>query len=148
MELVERMNMKLKTVKNSLSTNGYRYEIKDDFLIVYSKEKWKTQNRYKMAAQVSLTEVNHLRTYVDDEFLLDLFYQFSITPLAERSDDNPYYIQINNKVLAFVRTNDISVGFNPIALASSTVTQAQIDNFPQEIKDAIECGFLIKIEAK
>ena len=74
--------------------------------------------------------------------------KYYTTPLNEREEEKAYYIKISDDVLKFVKTNEIYVGFNYIALATSTVTQKQIDNFPAEIKEAIECGFLIKVEVE
>lgn len=68
--------------------------------------------------------------------------EYTATPISEREEEKKYYIHLSDSVLNY----DGYIGFNPICRAVQKYTQSEIDNFPPEIKGAIECGFLKKVE--
>lgn len=70
--------------------------------------------------------------------------EYSETPIEEREEEKKYYIHLADCVLNY----DGYIGFNPIARAVQQYTKSEIDNFPPEIKGAIECGFLKKVEVE
>ena len=112
----------------------------------------KIKNEYQKALEWISSQKGWIDPYEFSEEHQDMFEQLLIEKLEreslEREDEKAYCIKISDDVLKFVNTNGIYVGFNYIALATSTVTQTQIDNFPAEIKGAIECGFLRKVEVE
>ena len=89
--------------------------------------------------------------------LLNIIVEYCSTPLNEREDEKKYRIRINNTLskeddyLTLI-LNQNKYYFS-IFNANSEVyqrifTQSEIDNFPAEIKRAIECGFLRKVEVE
>ena len=72
------------------------------------------------------------------------------TPISEREDEKKYYIHqpINNQYLNYDIKNKFYFMFEPTNTHDfkTIFTQQEIDNFPAEIKGAIECGFLRKAE--
>jgi hypothetical protein len=79
------------------------------------------------------------------------------TPLNEREDEKKYRIIIDNNLSGAseyltLRTNKNTYYFSIFNINSEEYqrifTQQEIDNFPAEIKGAIECGFLRKVEVE
>jgi hypothetical protein len=84
------------------------------------------------------------------------------TPISEREDEKKYYIELGERLdkhddkrylnldhddgIFFLHDEigDIDDSGNYYAI----FTQQEIDNFPKEIKGAIECGFLRKVEVE
>ena len=90
-----------------------------------------------------------------NERSLDLFkklIEYCETPLNEREDEKKYYIhqKIDNRFLSYVLTEKFYIMFEPTNVDGfqTQFTQSEIDNFPAEIKGAIECGFLRKVEVE
>ena len=83
--------------------------------------------------------------------------EYSLTPLNEREDEKKYRIMIDNAISAMnecltlrvtKNTYYFSIFDNNDELFQRIFTQQEIDNFPAEIKGAIECGFLRKVEVE
>ena len=83
--------------------------------------------------------------------------EYSLTPLNEREDEKKYRIMIDNAISAMnecltlrvtKNTYYFSIFDNNDGLFQRIFTQSEVDNFPTEIKGAIECGFLKMFEAK
>ena len=138
--------MKTSELRKIVEEHGYTFQKAEDFICIsyFGLEKMKLdlQNH-----SITLCVNTYLNTQSIKK-IMDALIEYSLTPLNEREDEKAYYIKISDDILKFVNTNKIYVGFNYFALATSTVTQKQIDNFPAEIKGAIECGFLKKIEVE
>ena len=90
-----------------------------------------------------------------NERSLDLFkklIEYCETPLNEREDEKKYYIHqpVSNKFLNFVTLNKMYIISDSKNVEGFQIqfTQSEIDNFPAEIKGAIECGFLRKVEVE
>lgn len=85
--------------------------------------------------------------------------EYSLTPISEREDEKKYLLKVNE-------FNKRIIGLDYIGQIKTTIkstlegnqkfifdnkdifTQQEIDNFPQEIRGAIECGFLRKVEVE
>jgi len=86
--------------------------------------------------------------------LLNKAIEYTNTPLNEREDEKKYRIELA-EIRKDVLTKDemrstiytMSLSSNEITIIFNKIfTQKEIDNFPKEIKGAIECGFLRKVE--
>ena len=85
--------------------------------------------------------------------LLQKIIEYYLTPLEEREDEKEYKIIISNKLLDVVpilltKQSNGKVYFSVHAMKTNSFTQSEIDNLPKEIKGAIECGFLKKVEVE
>jgi len=89
--------------------------------------------------------------------LLNKVLEYTNTPLNEREDEKKYCIKSYNDVTPSDRYLSLSI-FAKIFYFSMfdydetnyqrIFTQSEIENFPAEIKGAIECGFLRKVEVE
>ena len=81
------------------------------------------------------------------------------TPIEEREEEKKYYFEvydgIDNKILNKFLKLDESDGLfyfhaehEHIGSLKGEFTQKEIDNFPPEIKGAIECGFFKKVDVE
>ena len=81
------------------------------------------------------------------------------TPISEREDEKRYQLKVNEfnkKIIGvdYIEQIKTTLKHTPegnqkfIFDNKDTFTQQEIDNFPTEIKGAIECGFLKKIEVE
>ena len=84
--------------------------------------------------------------------LLNKVLEYTNTPISEREYEKKYYIHqpINNQYLNYDIKNKFYFMFEPTNTHDfkTIFTQQEIDNFPAEIKGAIECGFLRKVEVE
>lgn len=91
--------------------------------------------------------------------LLNKAIEYINTPVSEREEEKKYRIELaeicegvlsregmSTKIYSMSSivksSNETKIMFNNI------FTQSEIDNFPKEIKGAIECGFLRKVEVE
>lgn len=89
--------------------------------------------------------------------LIKVVIEYTNTPISEREDEKKYRIRIDSTLfkevvyLTLILSKNIyylSI-FNDNDEANQRIfTQSEIDNLPQEIKGAIECGFLRKVEVE
>lgn len=91
--------------------------------------------------------------------VLTVLGKYHNTPISEREDEKKYRIELFEKVNAGLETKYLkydtskmkfyfSDNVNENNQFKTTYTQQEIDNFPKEIKGAIECGFLRKVEVE
>ena len=84
--------------------------------------------------------------------VLKVLVEYQHTPPSEREDEKKYYIHqpVSNKFLNFVTLNKMYIISDSKNVEGFQIqfTQSEIDNFPAEIKGAIECGFLRKVEVE
>jgi len=91
--------------------------------------------------------------------VLTVLGKYHNTPINEREDEKKYQLKVNE-------FNKRIIGVDYIEQIKTTLkktpegnqkfifdnkdifTQSEIDNFPKEIKGAIECGFLRKVEVE
>ena len=87
--------------------------------------------------------------------VLTVLGKYQNTPISEREDEKMYEIQNTCSYrydwgeerlsLYLVKESELYVYRNG---KRQYFTQSEIDNFPKEIKGAIECGFLRKVEVE
>ena len=87
----------------------------------------------------------------DTSFKLLRCIEYLNTPLNEREDEKKYNLKYNDTCFNFmdswlVQGSDGKFWFS--VFMEGKFTQQEIDNFPAEIKGAIDCGFLKKVEVK
>ena len=83
--------------------------------------------------------------------------EYSLTPLNEREEEKKYRIIVDNTISQLNDCLTLRVTKNTYyfslfndneELFQRIFTQQEIDNFPAEIKGAILCGFLRKVEVE
>lgn len=137
--------MKTSELRKWLDENCIKYNEDENYF--KSANYWSVQKDEKWL--VFLNEINNK--------LVEKIVEYFNTPLNEREDEKKYRIRINNTLskeddyLTLI-LNQNKYYFS-IFNANSEVyqrifTQSEIDNFPKEIKGAIECGFLRKVEVE
>ena len=81
--------------------------------------------------------------------LLNKAIEYTNTPLNEREDEKKYLVKTSIPTMSdfviYLNSEENEFILFPI---SQKFTQQEIDNFPAEIKGAIECGFLRKAEVE
>ena len=96
--------------------------------------------------------------------LIKVVIEYTNTPISEREDEKKYYFEFGDKIdkkdkKRYLNLNTSSNGFffhhdwedvedleeGGISFKGE-FTQQEIDNLPAEIKGAIDCGFLRKVE--
>lgn len=87
--------------------------------------------------------------------LLNKAIEYTKTPVSEREDEKKYRIITNytfwkdSEYLTLILNQNkhyFSIFDTNSEIYQRIFTQSEIDNFPKEIKGAIECGFLRKVE--
>jgi C4-type Zn-finger protein len=87
--------------------------------------------------------------------LLEKVIEYAKTPISEREDEKKYRIQACEDVAKAYRYLTLTLPDKNFFFSSAIYrekeyqtrfTQQEIDNFSLEIKGAIECGFLRKVE--
>ena len=78
------------------------------------------------------------------EFLLTLI-EYKFTPLEEREEDKKYYLEFSNQ---FLYESILENAYQFSSSMKQAFKQSQIDNLPLDFTEAIECGFLKKVEVK
>ena len=85
--------------------------------------------------------------------------EYSLTPLNEREDEKKYKIELNEicegvlskeemRTMVYSMSSRIQSTLHQKLIFKEVFTQSEVDNFPAEIKGAIECGFLRKVEVE
>ena len=91
--------------------------------------------------------------------LLNKVLEYTNTPISEREDEKKYRIELAEICEGVLSREGMSTKiYSMSSIIKSTestkiifkeiFTQQEIDNFPAEIKGAIECGFLRKVEVE
>jgi hypothetical protein len=86
--------------------------------------------------------------------LLNKAIEYTNTPISEREDEKKYCVEIILKGRVKFVNKDKQTGEFFISTIEqdsqfqTIFTQQEIENFPKEIKGAIECGFLRKVEVE
>ena len=92
-----------------------------------------------------------------DERTKAVLCEYALTPLNEREDEKKYRIIVDNtffqeiEYLTLISNRKkyyFSAFKNNEELYQRIFTQQEIDNLPSELKGAIECGFLRKVEVE
>lgn len=147
--------MKTSELKRIVEENGYTFQKTDQFIFIsyYGLEKMKLdlQNH-----SITVDKNTILVTQSIKKIMVALI-EYSLTPLKEREDEKKYRIVIDSTIskdtdylTLIVNKNAyyFSVFSGNEELYQRIFTQQEIENFPAEIKGAIECGFLRKVEVE
>lgn len=149
--------MKTSELKRIVEENGYEFQETNQFIFIRLND-FKIMGLDLHDHTVVLYEGVSLHTNQIKRIMVALI-EYSLTPLNEREDEKKYYIELGNKLdrettdkyLIIDVSDGIFFFYNNIEESlnfQSLFTQSEIDNFPAEIKGAIECGFLRKVEVE
>ena len=152
--------MKTSELRKWLDEKGWYYTEDENFILLGGS--FARVVVYKKAYRIDFKESSIL-----SERSLELykkFIEYYETPPSEREDEKKYYFEFGDKIdkkdkKRYLNLNTSSNGFffhhdwedvedleeGGISFKGE-FTQQEIDDFPQEIKGAIECGFLRKME--
>jgi hypothetical protein len=129
----------------TMQEGGYIKTMKFDFNHIYNKRfdiELVDKMIDKLKNELIDKEIKKLKDQVEDLHKI----------VKKMSDNKKYYIHqtINNGYLNFVTLDKIYIIFDSKKADGfqTQFTQQEIDNFPAEIKGAIECGFLRKVEVE
>ena len=142
--------MKTSELKRIVEENGYDFEKTNKFIyisgILLEVVKLDLQDQ-----SITLRSGFKLDTQSTKKIMVALI-EYSLTLLNEREDEKKYYIHqpVSNKFLNFVTLNKMYIISDSKNVEGFQIqfTQQEIDNFPAELKGAIECGFLRKVEVE
>ena len=142
--------MKTSELKKIVEENLYKFQKTEDFIYIsyFGRERMTLDLRDQ---SITLDMFFRLGTPKTKKIMVALI-EYSLTPLNEREDEKKYYIHqpINNQYLNYDIKNKFYFMFEPTNTHDfkTIFTQSEIDDFPKEIKGAIECGFLRKVEVE
>ena len=147
--------MKTSELKQIVEEHGYTFQKTDQFIFIsfygLGKMQLDLQNH-----SITVDKNTILVTPCIKKIMVALI-EYSLTPRSEREDEKKYRIImdstiskdtdcltliVNKNTYYFSAFKNNAEGFQRI------FTQQEIDNFPEEIKGAIECGFLRKVEVE
>ena len=91
--------------------------------------------------------------------LAEKIVEYYNTPLSEREDEKKYRIELAEicenvwtkdemRATIYTLSSMVTSSSETKVILNNIFTQQEIDNFPKEIKGAIECGFLRKVEVE
>jgi hypothetical protein len=145
--------MKTSELKRIVEENGYEFQKTNQSIFIRLND-FKIMGLDLHDHTVVLYEGVSLRTNQIKRNMVALI-QYSNTPISEREDEKKYCLEIaiHTGVAKFVNKNKETGGFSILTIQEderykTLFTQSEIDNFPSEIKGAIECGFLRKVEVE
>ena len=149
--------MKTSELKQIVEENLYEFKKTEDFIDIrfFNLE---TMTLDLQEQSITLGSSVKLGTQSIKRIMVALI-EYSLTPLNEREDEKKYQLKVNefNKRIIgvdYVEQIKTTLKHTPegnqkyIFDNKDTFTQQEIDNFPAEIKGAIECGFLRKVEVE
>lgn len=145
---VKGRTMKTSELKKIVEENGYEFKMNANGIDVFIDT---TLGRYfytQDGDSIGLDgryRIKHHKAITITKALLDYIQ----TPLNEREDEKKYLVKTSIPTMSdfviYLNSEENEFILFPI---SQKFTQQEIDNFPKEIKGAIECGFLRKVEVE
>ena len=156
--------MKTKEFIERLSALGYstsKYEDTIEVLEMVTPSYGRIYGRIHRKEPYRIEKTQYAR---QDPRVFDLMVEYARTPLDEREEEKKYYVEFGDKLDKLSKNRYLNLNitnnvfffhFNWLDLEDfdsghlkfkGKFTQSEIDNFPPEIKGAIECGFLKKVE--
>ena len=147
--------MKTSVLRKIVEENGYDFEKTKDFIYI-SYIGLKTMTLDFQDQSISLDIFVKLGSPRIKRIMVALI-EYSLTPLNEREDEKKYRIMIDNNFFTGIEFLTLRLNNNTYYFSAfdnngekyqKIFTQSEIDNFPAEIKGAIECGFLRKVEVE
>ena len=150
--------MKTSELKRIVEENGYYFKKTDKFIYIIDFVHERTITLDLKGQSITVDNSTRLTSHTIKNCMVALI-EYSLTPLNEREDEKKYQLKVNefNKRIIgvdYVEQIKTTLRGTPegnqkyIFDNKDIFTQSEIDNFPQEIKGAIECGFLRKVEVE
>ena len=144
--------MKTSELKKWLEDNKWKYDETAHYIEVLDLIKVFTESQVVKFNEYFYSNEKSLE-------LIKVVIEYTNTPISEREDEKKYRVELaeicegvltKDEMRSTIYTmssmvkssNETKIIFNKI------FTQKEIDNFPAEIKGAIECGFLRKVEVE
>ncbi len=149
--------MKTSELKRIVEENGYEFQKTNQFIFIRFND-FKIMGLDLHDHSVVLYPGTYLVTNQIKRIMVALI-EYSLTPLNEREDERKYAFELWHKANLSMETKYLKFDkklelyyLNKNQVENSQFqrifTQSEIDNFPKEIKGAIECGFLRKVEVE
>ena len=149
--------MKTSELKRIVEENGYEFQKTKHFIFIRIDD-FRVFGLDLDNNSVVLYDCVSLDTGGIKKIMVTLI-EYSLTPLNEREDEKKYRIElaeIRESVLTkdgiratiYTLSSMITSSNETKVILNNIFTQSEIDNFPKEIKRAIECGFLRKVEVE
>lgn len=147
--------MKTSELRKIVEENGYTFQKTDQFIFIsyYGLEKMKLD----LQDHSITVDKNTILVTQSIKKIMVALIEYSLTPLIEREDEKKYRIIVDNtffqeiEYLTLISNRKkyyFSAFKNNEELYQRIFTQQEIDNLPSELKGAIECGFLRKVEVE
>ena len=145
--------MKTSELKRIVEENGYVFKKAEKFIYIsYLKRERMILDLQDQS--ITLSDNVKIGTPSIKKIMVALI-EYSLTPLNEREDEKKYRIMMGNTISTMNDSLTLRVTKNTYYFSmfdyndeffQKIFTESEIDNFPAEIKGAIECGFLRKVE--
>ena len=146
--------MKTSELKKWLDANDWIYQEEINCIIICAFTHVLVM---KNSHGIEIKSVNIMRESGLD--LLNKLIEYHQTPLNEREDEKKYKIELNEicegvlskeemRTMVYSMSSRIQSTLHQKLIFKEVFTQSEVDNFPAEIKGAIECGFLRKVEVE
>lgn len=134
--------MKTSELKKWLEDNKWKYDETAHYIEVLDLIKVFTESQVVKFNEYFYSNEKSLE-------LIKVVIEYTNTPISEREDEKKYIIKTSIGTINYFNTY-LNAEQNKFILLpiSQRFTQQAIDNFPQEIRGAIECGFLRKVEVE
>ena len=132
--------MKTSELKKWLEDNKWKYDETAHYIEVLDLIKVFTESQVVKFNEYFYSNEKSLE-------LIKVVIEYTNTPISEREDEKKYIIKTSIGTIShfnvYLNTEQNKFILLPI---EEKFTQQEIDNLPAEIKGAIECGFLRKVE--
>ena len=146
--------MKTSELRKVVEENRYKFEKTEDFIhIYYTSLKAMTLD---LRDQSITVDANVKLCSQSIKKIMVALIEYSLTPISER-EDKKYRIVMDSIVSKTFDYLTLIINENTYYFSAFRIneeeyqrifTQQEIDDFPAEIKGAIECGFLRKVEVE
>ena len=155
--------MKTKELKKIVEENGYDFEKKMNRIYITKDSELVIQLTDE---DIIMLNHNYVLQTKQIKTVMKALIEYSETPIEEREEEKKYYVEFGDKLDKLSKNRYLNLNitnnvfffhFNWLDLEDfdsghlkfkGKFTQSEIDNFPPEIKGAIECGFLKKVEVE
>ena len=150
--------MKTSELKRIVEENGYEFKMNRNGIDVFINAPLGIYFYTQDGDSIGLGDryrIKHHKAITITKALLDYIQ----TPISEREDEKKYKIELNEicegvlskeemRTMVYSMSSRIQSTLHQKLIFKEVFTQQEIDNFPKEIKGAIECGFLRKVEVE
>ena len=140
--------MKTSELRKVVEENNYIFE--KDLTSIYIKDNSDIVMKMDEDSDIRLG-VGYFLSSNKIKTVMKALIEYSLTPISEREDEKKYYIEFNTDNLDVATCYLYKMENGKLRLhdvIKHFFTQSEIDDFPAEIKGAIECGFLRKVEVE